>query len=124
MKMERRINLLKYRGSQSSLFTGRPQGEDARKEQKLDELDKTDDKVIIVIPEGTTSLNPSFYLGLLYKSIKNLGINKFEEKFKFEIEDSSPERNQVLRDNLNDGKRNALNSLSNKHSLKHFLEVI
>ena len=32
----KRIDLFKYRGNNSSLFTGRPQGEAARKELKLE----------------------------------------------------------------------------------------
>jgi len=119
-----KINLLQFRGNNSSLFTGRPQGNDAREELKLDEKDNTKDTYTFIIPKGTTSFNPSFYLGLLYKSIKKLGIEKFESKYKFEFEDKvNEEIIKVLKDNLEDGRRNALNSMNKKNSFKkHFLK--
>ena len=68
----------------------------------------------IIIPEGTTSFNPSFYLGLLYDSFKNLG-KDFDNKYKFVIEDEDQEIRirSVIEANLEDGKRNAFNSLNN-----------
>ncbi len=118
----RKIDLAKYRGQQSSLFTGRPQGELARQELNLSKNDIEKDKIVFIIPNGTSSINPSFYLGLLYESIKNLGFENFENFYTFEIADSNPEIKLVLQSNLEDGKRNALNTLQGKSGLGRFLK--
>lgn len=118
----KKINLLKYRGNDSSLFTGRPQGEAAREELKLDENDKKKNQIIFTLPKGTSSINPSFYLGLLYESIKHFGIDLFEEYYKFEIEDTNEVTKGVLLENIADGKRNALNALTGKSGLGRFLK--
>lgn len=108
----RTINLLQFRGNGSTLFTGRDQGGQARKKLLLDSNDKTETTVSIIIPKGTTSFNPSFYLGMLFKSIKKLGIKDFENKYKFIIEDSQIiVVNNILLKNLEDAKRNAISSL-------------
>nr|DAS87786.1 MAG TPA: protein of unknown function DUF4325 [Caudoviricetes sp.]DAY16232.1 MAG TPA: protein of unknown function DUF4325 [Caudoviricetes sp.] len=106
------IDLKNYKNSNSTVFTGRPQGKDVREKLKLNELDKDDGVVNIIIPKGTTSFNPSFYLGLLYDSFKNLG-EDFDNKYKFVIEDDDQEIRRVIEANLEDGKRNAFNSLNN-----------
>lgn len=118
-----RIDLTKFRGNQSTLFTGRPQGEQAREVLNLDKLDSGQGVVVLVIPQGTTSFNPSFYLGLLYDSIKRLGISKFEVKYSFEIEDPNPSVIKVIRKNLEDGKRNAINTIENRTGLSRFLNL-
>ncbi len=115
-----KIELLKYRGQNSTLFTGRPQGEMARNELKLDEMDKEDGTINLVIPKGTTSFNPSFFLGLLYDSIKRLGLNNFTTKYIFIIEDDDEEIKKVINDNIEDGKRNALNSIDKKNIFDKF----
>lgn len=118
----KKINLLKYRGNDSSLFTGRPQGEASRKELNIDANDKKGDKIVFIIPKGTSSINPSFYLGLLYDSIKYFGIDKYEEYYSFEIEDTNEITKGVLLENLQDGKRNALNTLTGNSGLSRFLK--
>jgi hypothetical protein len=104
------INLAKFRGDRSTVFTGRPQGEVARKELKLDDLDKVDEVIELVIPKGTTSFNSSFYLGLLYDSIKKLGERKFKERYILDIQDSNPDTRRSIERNLEDGMRQAINT--------------
>lgn len=116
----KRIDLLKFRGKESSLFTGRPQGEAAREELKLDNNDKSGQRIIFIIPKETSSFNPSFYLGLLYESIKYFGFDEFEKYYTFEIADEDPAIKRVLQTNLNDGKRNALNAILGKTGLSRF----
>lgn len=116
----REIDLLKYRGNKSTLFTGRPQGEAVREELNLNTIDKSTEHITFKIPKGTTSFNPSFYLGLLYESIKNMGIEKFDSKYSFIIEDENQYIIEVLKENLEDGKRNAINTLENKTGFKRF----
>lgn len=120
--METKINLEKFRGNNSSLYTGRPQGEAARKELKLDENDNVLNKITFIIPTGTSSINPSFYLGLLFDSIKKIGIENFEKYYQFQIEDTNEITKSVLLENLEDGKRNALNTLTGKSGLSRFLK--
>lgn len=115
------INLLKYRGQNSSLFTGRPQGEAVRRELNLNEADAEKQHITFIIPKGTSSINPSFFLGLLFDSIKNHGYDEFHKYYTFEIEDTNPSTKQVLLDNIDDGKRNAYNTLNNKTGFSRFL---
>lgn len=115
------VNLEKYRGVNSSLYTGRPQGEATRKELNLDENDKKLNKYVFVIPKGTSSINPSFYLGLLFDSIRTLGIENFENYYQFQIDDDNEITKSVLFENLEDGKRNAVNTLTGKSGLSRFL---
>lgn len=117
------IDLTKFRGNKSSLFTGRPQGLEAREVLKLDELDKNKDlEIIFEIPEGTTSFNPSFYLGLLYPSFKVLGIDGFSSKYTFEIKTIDEGTKKVILENLEDGLRNAINELNKKTGLWSFIK--
>ena len=113
MNRKKEINLRDYKNINTTVFTGRPQGRGVRDKLKLDDLDKDSNiKVDIIIPKGTTSFNPSFYLGLLYDSFKYLK-EKFDEKYNFVIEDTDDEIKRVILANLEDGKRNAFNSLNN-----------
>lgn len=119
----RRINLSDYKSGSSTIFTGRPQGKSVRDKIELDKLDKTADTIIFVLPEDTTSFNPSFYLGLLFKSYDKLGVEGFEKKYSFEISSSEKETISVLQNNLDDGKRNAINSLNSKSSIKSIFGI-
>lgn len=120
--MTNKIDILKYRGNKSSLFTGRPQGITARKELKISEKDKDDNEYVFIIPKGTTSFNPSFFLGLLFDSIKNLGIEQFQNKYSFEYEDGNDEIKTNINENIEDGIRNAKNSIQNNTSFFNFLK--
>lgn len=118
-----KIDLTKFRGNNSSIFTGRPQGLIARGELKLDEIDKNNDvQITFTIPDSTTSFNPSFYLGLLYSSFEKLGVEKFDIKYKFEILAADPETVKVIQRNLDDGKRNAINELNKNTGLWQFIK--
>jgi hypothetical protein len=107
------IDLYEFRGQKSTTFTGRPQGEQAREKLKLDALDKDGSvrEIHLRIPAGTTSFNPSFYLGLLFKSIERLGVEQFQHRYKLDVADENPELQRILRNNINDGFRNALNTI-------------
>lgn len=109
-----KIDLGNYKNTQSTIFTGRPQGMSVRDKIDLNRIDKDKSIVEFLIPDGTTSFNPSFYLGLLFKSYETLGVNKFDEKYKFCIETSDEDTNNVLLKNLEDGRRYAVNSLDPK----------
>ena len=116
------ISLAQFRGSKSTLFTGRPQGEEARKKLKLDELDKADVEVELLIPDDTTSFNPSFYLGLLFNSIKKLGVDNFLKKYHLTLESNDLDTVSVLKANLDDGLRNAINTIEQRTGLSKFFK--
>ena len=115
-----RINLRQYRPVNSLSFSGRPQGEDVRQRLNLNDTDTNDEEVEITIPADTTSFNPSFFLGLLYDSIVKLGIEKFQQKYHIVFETKNPLLESVLKRNIEDGIRNASNSLDNKSGLSIF----
>ena len=106
-----KIDLSKYKSSKSSIFTGRPQGEEVRQLLKLDEIDRTEEIIIFEIPDNTISFNPSFYLGLLFESYENLGPEKFNKKYSFIINSKNEDVLKVIEKDLMDGRRNAINSL-------------
>lgn len=82
MSNEIKIDLAKFGGP---VYSGRPKGEAAREKIDLDKIDKDPSAIVIIrVPDNTFSLNSSFFLGLLGKSIRAAGSReKFLEKFKF-----------------------------------------
>lgn len=113
-----KFNLGAYKSSKASFFTGRPQGEDVREKLNLNELDKDKNKkVVFNIPSDVISFNPSFYLGLLYDSYKSLKLKGFENKYSFEIDTDDSEIVRIIANDLEDGKRSALNSLESNSSI-------
>jgi len=115
------IDLKKYRPHNSTSFSGRPQGMDARRDSGIPDLDeKKDETVKLVIPADTTSFNPSFFLGLLYESIKKLGLEKFKAKYFWEFETDNEARKRALEKNIEDGYRSANNTLNDKNIFSFF----
>nr|WP_183568753.1 hypothetical protein [Mucilaginibacter sp. SP1R1]MBB6152770.1 hypothetical protein [Mucilaginibacter sp. SP1R1] len=114
------INLKSYRPSNSTSYSGRPQGESVREKLKLSQIDKEDGELSLVIPSDTTSFNPSFFLGLLYDSIKNLGMEKFKKKYHLLIETNNEALKQAIKKNIEDGLRNADNSLNGRNAFNLF----
>ena len=107
-----KIDLNLFKSDKSSVFTGRPQGKAVREKLNLDKYDNdVSIQVVITIPENTSSFNPSFYLGLLFPSYQNLGIEQFDRKYSFQIISNNTEIVKVINADLLDGKRSALNSL-------------
>lgn len=95
-----------HRGQNSTTFTGNPQGKEVRKLLELSKYDRRGEDVVIVIPKGTTSFNPSFYSGLLYDSIVFYrGMENFKKKYSFEYEDKDEEIVELLRENIADDER-------------------
>lgn len=115
-----RIDLLEYRGVNSTMFTGRPQGEQVRKKLNFDSVDNSSKKIILEIPTGTTSFNPSFFLGLLFDSISNLGIEEFKQKYEFDLSNVDSEFKTIINDDIEDGMRHAKNSINPNFGLESF----
>lgn len=118
------IDLAKYKSDDSSVFTGRPQGNQVRKDLKLDLYDLSDKEIYFVIPSETTSFNPSFYLGLVFKSIEVLGAEKFNEKYHFIFETQDLDMREALIRNISDGFRSALNSVGGNFGFFTFLNNV
>jgi hypothetical protein len=113
-----KIDLNLYKSEKSSIFTGRPQGKAVRDKLNLDKFDKDNNtKVVFMIPDNTSSFNPSFYLGLLFPSYETLGVEKFDTKYSFEILTENEEVTRVINSDLLDGKRSAINSMKNSSSI-------
>lgn len=99
-----------HRGPNSTIFTGRSQGRQVREELGLSKADKDNESYEVHIPEGTTSFNPSFYLGLFYDSIKNLGgIENFKRKYILIFDDKNPSIVECLKEDISDNERQATN---------------
>ncbi len=105
------INLLAYRPPNATSFSGEAAGEDLRRILNLDHLDDAYHNIRFIIPAGTTSFNPSFYLGLLFNSFLKLGIAQYSKKYKFIIEDKDEVFRSNLRDNLSDGLCQSINRM-------------
>lgn len=104
-----------HRGPNSTIFTGRPQGKQVRDELRLNDLDKDREQYNISVPEGTTSFNPSFFLGLFYDSICNLGgVDGFNRKYNIVFEDKDPEVIECLKDDISDNERQANNEYNRR----------
>jgi hypothetical protein len=89
MANERRIqiHLKDYKNSKSTAFIGRMQGEEVRRKMELDKHDKDNGVVVnFIFPADTTSINPSFFLGLFFPSIKELNLEAFRKKYYFDFE--------------------------------------
>lgn len=99
-------------GVSSTSFSGRPEGEHVREAFSLDEKDVDENNYIIDIPSGTSAFNPSFFLGLLFPSVKKLGIDKFVSKYKFGLDSLSPTLKSLIDDDIQEGLRNASNEMS------------
>lgn len=104
-----------HRGFNSTTFTGRPQGKEVRVNLGLSILDSSNENVYVEIPEGTTSFNPSFYLGLFYDSILYLkGLDAFKKKYEIIYADHNVEVVDLLKDNIKDCERQAAREFKRK----------
>jgi hypothetical protein len=99
----RTIDLGKYRSSSAIVLSGRPRAVRIRELLELDAEDRKPTRVQVVIPEDILSLNSSFFLGLFDRSIKSLGVRRFEEKYQFIC-------TAVIREDVDKGKREAVNT--------------
>lgn len=81
---QNKIYLEHYRTTGSKIFTGRDRGASVRDACKIDEIEKSSDEVIIIIPDNLYSINPSFFEELFLNVVSKLGKDEFYKKFKFE----------------------------------------
>lgn len=77
------INLQDYRTPGSRVFTGRDRGREVRNLSMIDQLEKVNDKIVIVIPEDIGSINPSFLEEFFFNVVTKLKQDNFSKKFEF-----------------------------------------
>ena len=112
------INLREHKSPDTGLFIGRPEGLAVRQNLNLDGYDQDPHAVVtFVIPEDTTAIALSFYMGLLYPSYRTLGADGFLKKYYFEIANKNPQVREGLEQMLKGGHRIAKNSLLSEASI-------
>lgn len=108
-------------GPGSTSFSGRPEGEKVRKELKIAVKDDDNNDYIITMPEDTTSFNPSFYLGLLFESIKKMGMEKFKKKYIISIENLYDEAKISVSDDINYALQRATEDLQDTFPFQGYI---
>lgn len=108
-----------FRGAspKGTAFAGRPEGQQVRKVLNVSQLDADANMYLIELPDDTTSFNPSFYLGLFFESIRDLGWSRFQEKYQFDYSVFRPALAVIIRQNIEECERKAKNELNKKTGL-------
>jgi hypothetical protein len=66
------------------VYVGRPNGEEARQRLNVEEMDSAPGVIDVLIPEGTYSINSSYFLGLFGPSVVHFGSKAaFFEHYRF-----------------------------------------
>lgn len=112
--MNKQIILSKeHRGSDSIniSFAGRKEGQKVREKLALDQKDYDGYRYEIIMPEDTMSFEPSFYLGLLFGSVKKLGWDKFAQKYRFNLDNLPDSQRGAIRVGVDECEKQAKNEL-------------
>lgn len=97
------IDMKNYIGDKK-IISGRKNGCKARVTLRLEELEKDNDIIKIVIPMDVLSFNSSYFLGMLGESVRKFGSKEaFLNKYQFSC-------NEIVKININDGIIDALNN--------------
>ena len=76
--------------------------------------DLDDKKYRFTMPNDTTSFNPSFYLGLLFKSVINLkGVDRLKEKYYFDFSTIEEDFRPYIEKDFSECERKARNEYFN-----------
>lgn len=92
-------------------FAGRKEGQLLREVLSLNQKDYDEYRYVFVIPENTTSFDSSFYLGLLFDSVKKLGWDKFAQKYRFNLDNIVDSLRGSIRSQLDECERQAKKEL-------------
>ena len=95
------IDLNDYRSAGSRVFAGRDRGRKVREAARLDDHDKKRDVIEVRVPEDVFSINSSFFLGMFGPSIRTLGEDGFQKRYKFTGKDIG----RVIRDGIDEALR-------------------
>jgi len=104
-----KINIQRFLGNGSKIFSGRNEGIEARKILNLSQKDNDNCGYVFVIPSETYSISPSFFGGMLGDSVINLGEEAFREKYKF-IDSDNNLKDEIKQD-YEEGIYDAINGL-------------
>ncbi|MGL5544713.1 MAG: hypothetical protein ACRDB6_06365 [Cetobacterium sp.] len=116
-----RINIAKFLpSSKSDYLNGRPEGEDARKNLKLDVKDEKEEKVEIFISNKLIGINISFFLGLFSRSVVKYKEKGFYEHYKFIYEDE--ETKKLVEKDIENGIKEALSHINPESLLERLLK--
>lgn len=77
------IDLEQFRTKGAKVFTTRPRGVQVRNATKINELEPQFDKIVIVIPDDISSINPSFLEEFFVDVVTRLQEAGFYQKFEF-----------------------------------------
>ena len=102
------------RNHKGVLFTGRKEGQLVREELSLNQKDYDEYRYEIIMPDETSSFESSFYLGLLFDSVKKLGWDKFAQKYRFNLDSLSDSDRMYVRAQLDSCERQAKHELTGK----------
>ena len=84
------LNLADYRmvenGQVSKVLVGKNWGKYVREHSRLDEMERLNESVTIIIPDGIYAITPSFFDELLVDVVKKLGRKDFQAKFRIVYE--------------------------------------
>jgi hypothetical protein len=93
------IDLAQVRTSpESRVFSGRERGLAARQKFNLARADREPETITVLIPRDTYSMNMSFFLGMFGDSVRSLGREGFNRKYRF---DSDPVHLQSIIEGVN-----------------------
>ena len=68
----------------AKVFSGRPRGEEVRRQLGLSNLDASGERATIRIPDDVYTMNMSFFLGLCGESVVRYGPAEFARHYMFE----------------------------------------
>ncbi|MDE6602925.1 MAG: hypothetical protein K2K90_12360 [Lachnospiraceae bacterium] len=91
------VNIEMYKEAGARIFTDRDTGIRARRELELDKLEKVG-KIVVLLPEDTWGVNPSFFGGMFETSIKNMG-EQFRQNYVFQYSNGN-ELKDSLKENI------------------------
>ncbi|MGL4861782.1 MAG: hypothetical protein ACRC4T_01510 [Cetobacterium sp.] len=115
-----RINIDKFLPTpESDYLNGRPEGETARKNLKLNEKDNKEEKVEIFISSKLIGINISFFLGLFSESIVKYKEKEFYEHYIFIYEDKETEK--LVEKDIKNGVKEALSHVNPESLLERLL---
>lgn len=116
-----RVDIAKFLpSSESDYLNGRPEGEDARKNLKLDEKDQRGEKTEIFISNKLIGINISFFLGLFSKSVVKYKENEFYRYYNFIYEDEETEK--LVKKDIENGVKEALSHINPESLLERLLK--
>lgn len=96
-----KLDLHQFLRKKERVLSGRERGREVRKIAKLEEMERSGEKIIVMVPKEVYSLNASFFLGLFGPSIRSMGEKEFRARYEFVCD-------PLIRRNIDDGISHAL----------------